>query len=236
VDRFDDRRAAGRVLARELADYAGRRDVVVLALPRGGVPVGFEVARALGAPLDVFVVRKLGVPGHSELAMGALASGGTMTINERVVVGLGIAEELIQRVADAERHELLRRERVYRPDRPLLPLTGRIVLLVDDGLATGATMRAAVLAVRAHQPSSVVVAVPSAPPDTVEELAETADAVICPRTPANFVAVGAAYTDFRQTTDDEVRRLLAAAAPNRDGASSGRGRGPAPPRPPTMDG
>jgi len=223
VDRFADRRAAGRILAGHLANYAGRDDVVVLALPRGGVPVGFEVARALRAPLDVFVVRKLGVPGHRELAMGALASGGTVTLNERVVVGLGIGEELVRRVAEAERVELRRRERAYRADRPLIPVAGRVVLLVDDGLATGATMRAAVYAVREQGPAWLTVAVPSAPPDTVEEMAEIADAVVCAWEPETFTAVGDSYADFRQTSDDEVRALLAMAGAGTDGAGTDGG-------------
>ena len=205
---FVDRREAGRVLARQLEKYSGRDDVVVLALPRGGVPVAYEVASALGAPLDVFLVRKLGTPGHRELAMGAIASGGVRVLNEDVVRWYGIPEAAIEAVAREEAEELLRRERAYREGRPAPALANRIVILVDDGLATGSTMRAAAQAVRAHHPSRVVVAVPVGAPQTCRELAEVADEVICARMPEPFSAVGQWYLNFDQTDDDEVRELL----------------------------
>jgi predicted phosphoribosyltransferase len=203
-DRFD----AGRALAARLSRYAGRNDVVVLALPRGGVPVGFEVAQALGAPLDIFLVRKLGVPGHEELAMGALASGGTRVLNAEVVRALRIPEEVIDAVAREEGRELERRERAYRGGRPPADVRGKIVILVDDGLATGSTMRAAVAALRKQQPGRVVVAVPVGAQETCEELRAEADEVVCARMPESFFAVGQWYDDFSQTTDDEVRDLL----------------------------
>ena len=168
---FQDRRDAGRTLAGLLDHYRGRPDVVVLGLPRGGVPVAFEVARALEAPLDVFVVRKLGVPGHEEFAMGAIASGGVVVINDDVVRGLGITPAEIQRVAEQEGRELLRREQAYRDGRPMPELAGRTVILVDDGLATGSSMHAAILALREHGPARIVVAVPAAPKSTCQELA-----------------------------------------------------------------
>src|SRR3954452_11466275 len=176
---FLDRDEAGRRLAEKLVAYAGRSDVIVLALPRGGVPVAFEVARALGAPLDVFVVRKLGVPGHEELAMAAIASGGRVVINREVVEGYNLPQQAIEATAAKERREIARREKVYRGDRPSIHLAGRIVILVDDGLATGATMAAAVLAVREQQPAGVVVAVPVGAASTVEELATQVDEVVC---------------------------------------------------------
>ncbi|NMH92684.1 erythromycin esterase [Pseudonocardia bannensis] len=209
---FRDRRDAGHVLAGLLDHYRGREDVVVLGLPRGGVPVAYEVARALDAPLDVFVVRKLGVPGREELAMGAIASGGVVIINDDVVRGLGIAPEVIQRVAEQEGRELLRREQAYRDGRPMPELEGRTVILVDDGLATGSSMRAAVAALRRHRPARIVVAVPAAPKSTCEELSTVVDEVVCATTPSPFLAVGASYWDFTQTTDEEVRDLLRAAA------------------------
>jgi predicted phosphoribosyltransferase len=210
--RFRDRTEAGRVLAEGLTNYAGRPDVVVLALPRGGVPVAFEAARALRAPLDVFVVRKLGVPGHEELALGAIASGGTRVLNDDVVRLLHIPPETIDAVTRGEEQELQRRERAYRGDRPPLDVRGRTVILVDDGLATGATMRAAVAALRQRQPDRVVVAIPVAAPATCEEFAREVDSLVCARTPEPFGAVGLWYEDFSQTTDDEVRDLLARAA------------------------
>lgn len=210
--RFRDRAHAGRALGERLRDrYAGSADVLVLGLPRGGVPVAFEVARVLAAPLDVFVVRKLGVPGHEELAMGAIASGGTRVLNEAVVDALGFGEEEIARAAAVERRELGRRERAYRGDRGPVDASGRTVILVDDGLATGSSMRAAALAVRAQGPKRVVVAVPVAAGQTSEELRADVDEVVCLRTPEPFYAVGAWYDDFAPTSDDEVRRLLAAA-------------------------
>ena len=206
--RFRNRTDAGRQLAGKLAPYADRPDVVVLALPRGGVPVASEVARALGAPLDVFVVRKLGVPGHEELAMGAVATGGLRVLNDEIVHGLDIPEREIAAVADRELHELSRRERLYRGDHPPPDVGGRTVILVDDGLATGATMRAAVQALRQQQPARIVVAVPTASPDTCEALKAAADDVVCAMTPEPFFAVGHWYDDFTQTTDDEVARSL----------------------------
>ncbi|MBV8506632.1 MAG: phosphoribosyltransferase [Alphaproteobacteria bacterium] len=208
--RYRNRTDAGRQLAEKLAVYANRPDVLVLALPRGGVPVGFEVARALGAPLDVFLVRKLGVPGHEELAMGAVATGGVRVLNDEIVSGLGISEHEIDAAVARELQELARRERLYRGDRTPPDLAGRTVILVDDGLATGATMRAAVAASRQQRPARIVVAVPTASPDTGEALKAEADGVVCAITPEPFFAVGQWYEDFRQTTDDEVRDLLCA--------------------------
>jgi predicted phosphoribosyltransferase len=205
---FLDRRDAGRALASRLENYTGRNDLIVLALPRGGVPVAYEVAAALGAPLDVFLVRKLGTPGHRELAMGAIASGGVRVLNDDVVRWYGIPDAAIESVAREEAEELARRERVYRDDRPAPDLTGRVVILVDDGLATGSTMRAAAQAVRAHQPSRVVIAVPVGARETCSELATIADEVICARTPVPFSAVGQWYLNFDQTADEEVRELL----------------------------
>jgi putative phosphoribosyl transferase len=196
------------VLASRLQSYAGRDDVVVLALPRGGVPVAYEVASALGAPLDVFLVRKLGTPGHRELAMGAIASGGVRVLNDDVVRWYGIPESAIESVAREETEELERRERAYRRDRPAPDLAGRIVILVDDGLATGSTMRAAAQAVRVHGPSRVIVAVPVGARQTCSEIAAVADEVVCARMPEPFSAVGQWYLDFVQTEDDEVRDLL----------------------------
>jgi predicted phosphoribosyltransferase len=209
---FVDRREAGAVLAERLRQFAGRRDVVVLALPRGGVPVGFEVARALGAPLDVFVVRKLGLPAHPELAMGAIASGGVRVLNEQVLESIAVSQAAIDAVTRTEQLELERRERAYRDGRPLVQTEGRIVILVDDGLATGSTMRAAVLAVRRLRPSRVVVAVPVGARQTCRQLREAADDVVCALNPEPFRAVGLWYRDFSQTTDAEVRQLLALAA------------------------
>lgn len=208
MERYSDRREAGRALAAALAPYAGRDDVVVLALPRGGVPVGYEVASALGAPLDVFVVRKLGVPGHEELAMGAIATGGVRVLVPSVVESLGISSDEIDSVADAERRELERRERQYRGNRPELDVRGRTVILVDDGLATGATMRAAVAALRQCEPARIVVAAPVGARDACDEFRVLADDVICARTPEPFYGVGLWYDDFSQTSDDEVRDLL----------------------------
>ncbi|MBW3546639.1 MAG: phosphoribosyltransferase [Actinobacteria bacterium] len=205
---YRDRAHAGQVLAERLRHYAGRPDVIVLALPRGGVPVGHEVARALQAPLDVFVVRKLGVPGHEELAMGAIASGGVRVINDVALAGLGIEEGTIDAVARREQEELDRREQRYRQGRPPPDVAGKVVILVDDGLATGATMRAAVAALRRHRPSRIVVAVPAAARPTCDQLAEEVDEVVAAATPSPFRAVGLSYLDFSQTTDDEVRRLL----------------------------
>jgi len=206
--RFIDRPDAGRALASRLAKYADRDDVVVLALPRGGVPVAYEVASALGAPMDVFLVRKLGTPGHRELAMGAIASGGIRVLNDDVVRWYGIPDAAIESVAREEEQELLRRERAYRQDRPAPDLARRTVIMIDDGLATGSTMRAAAQAVRARHPSRVVIAVPVGAKQTCAELASVADEVICARMPEPFSAVGQWYMNFDQTDDDEVRDLL----------------------------
>jgi predicted phosphoribosyltransferase len=205
---FRDRREAGRLLAAKLTAYAHRPDVIVLALPRGGVPVGYEVARALGAPLDVFVVRKIGVPGYEELAMGAVATGGVRVLNDQVVSRLGIPQHVIDAVAAREQQELARRERLYRGGRPPLDVRNRRVILVDDGLATGATMHAAIAALRQLHPARIVVAVPTASPETCEEMRAEADDVICAVTPEPFQAVGRWYQDFSQTTDEEVQDLL----------------------------
>ncbi len=208
MTQFADRREAGQQLAEALSAYAGREDLVVLGLPRGGVPVAFEVARALHAPLDVFVVRKLGVPGNPELAMGAIASGGVGVLNRGVVRRMGISDDAIERVAEEERQKLEERERIYRGARPDVDPQGKTVLLVDDGLATGATMRAAVNALREHEPQEIVVAVPTAPPDTCSDFEDVADEVVCVTTPRPFFGVGGAYQDFSQTTNEEVRDLL----------------------------
>lgn len=205
---FRDRAEAGDLLAARLSGLADRDDVVVLALPRGGAPVGYEVARALSVAFDVFVVRKLGVPGHEELAMGAIASGGVRLVNHDVVDALGIPPTVIDRVAQREHVELERREALYRGNRPLMPLKNKTVVLVDDGLATGATMRAAVTAVRQQEPARIIVAVPVGAASTCQELAGEADEVICLRMPDPFVAVGLWYRDFTPTSDHEVRTLL----------------------------
>ena len=205
---FADRHQAGQELASKLRKYRGRHDVVVLALPRGGVPVAFEIAEALDAPLDIFVVRKLGMPGHPEFAIGAIASGGVRVLSEDVIRWYGIPDSAIDAVARQELAELERREREYRQGRALTDLRDRIVILVDDGLATGSTMRAAVQAVRAHHPARVVVAVPVGAPTTCEEFADITDETVCARTPEPLSAVGLWYRDFSQTTDEEVRALL----------------------------
>jgi len=208
---FRDRSEAGQLLAQELSAYAGREDVIVLALPRGGVPVAFEVARAIHAPLDVFVVRKLGVPGHEELAMGAIASGGILVTEPNVIEELDIPPDVVAEVAAREQQERLRREREYRGDRPEADVRGRTAILVDDGLATGSTMRAAVAALRKLQPARIVVAVPVAAPSACAELAPEVDDIVCTRTPEPFYSVGRWYGEFSQTTDEEVRELLARA-------------------------
>jgi putative phosphoribosyl transferase len=205
---FADRADAGRRLADALAEYVEHPDVVVLALPRGGVPVGYEVARRLRAPLDVYLVRKLGVPGHEELAMGALASDGTCVVDDDLMAALGIDETELEAVIQREMGELRRRESAYREASPKLDLRGKIVIVVDDGLATGATMRAAAMALRAHDPAAIVVAVPVAAPRTAASLQRVADRVVCVYTPEPFHAVGLYYQNFEQTTDDEVRALL----------------------------
>jgi predicted phosphoribosyltransferase len=216
--RFRDRRDAGRALAARLSGYTGRPDVVVLALPRGGVPVGYEVAQALGVLLDVFLVRKLGAPGAPELAMGAVATGGGRVLNEDIVAYLGIPRQMIEAVEREERHELERRAQLYRGDRPFPDVHGRTVILVDDGLATGASMRVAIAAVRALGPARVVVAVPIAAPEVCAAFERVADEVVCAHTPPFFQAVGQWYDNFDQTEDDEVRALLASAANERRAA------------------
>jgi len=209
---YQDRRHGGRVLADALRGYAGRRDVVVLALPRGGVPVAYEVATRLRAPLDVFVVRKLGIPWDEEFAMGAIASGGVLVLNREVIDGLGIPKATVEAVIAREQAELSRREQRYRGGRPPLDVTGKICVLVDDGLATGSTMRAAVAGLRQRGPRRIVVAVPIAAPSTCQELSAEADEIVCAATPEPFVAVGRWYANFEQTTDEEVRAFLEAAA------------------------
>lgn len=205
---FKDRTAAGQRLAKDLKQYANRPDVIVLALPRGGVPVAYHVARELNAPLDVWLVRKLGVPGREELAMGAIASGGTRILNEEVVGMLSLPDEDINRVAAKEQRELERREKAYRGDRPPRELSDRTVILVDDGLATGASMHAAAVALRQHNPKQIIAAVPVSAPETCNELQVEVDEIICSETPRPFLAVGLWYNKFDQTTDQEVRDLL----------------------------
>jgi putative phosphoribosyl transferase len=209
---FQDRTDAGRQLAEHLLNYAERNDVIVLGLPRGGVPVAFEVAQRLGVPLDVFVVRKLGVPGHEELAMGAIAPGGVRVLNEDVLHVIPDAQAIVEMVTAIEREELERRERNYRSDRPPPDFKDRIVILIDDGLATGATMRAAVAALRQQESAKIIVAVPVGAPSTCQGLKNGADEVICLQTPVAFIGVGQYYADFSQTTDEEVRELLSQAA------------------------
>jgi predicted phosphoribosyltransferase len=211
-----DRREAGRILAQKLQHYANRADVLVLGLPRGGVPVAAEVANALKAPLDVFLVRKLGLPGHEEIAAGALASGGLRILNLPLLEMYAVTEREMARILLRERAELERQEHVYRSDRPPLDVRNKTIILVDDGLATGSTMRAAVLALKQGRPARLVVAVPVAPPDACESLRAVADAVFCPVTPEPFGAVGRWYVDFDQTTDEEVQEhLRSARAPRR---------------------
>jgi putative phosphoribosyl transferase len=210
--RYRNREHAGRVLAERLVLYAGRENLIVLGLPRGGVPVAFEVARRLGAPLDVFVVRKLGVPGHEELAMGAIASGGVRVLNEAVVEELGLDEATIARTAAAETAELDRRERALRGERGPVEVSGRTVIVVDDGLATGSTMRAAAVAVGAQRSERIVVAVPVAARQTVEKIGAEVDEIVCVQTPEPFRAVGLWYEDFTPVTEDEIRGLLTRAA------------------------
>lgn len=215
MTRFRDRFEAGRVLAEHLQPYAGRGDVVVLALPRGGVPVGFEVARRLRAPLEVFVVRKLGKPGSEELAMGAIATGGVRVLNQEVVQRYNISGKDIALAIEREERELARRERLFRGGRPPPRIEGQTVILVDDGLATGSTMRAAVMALREQEPARIVVGVPVGAPETCGEFEDEADEVICAVSPERFYAVGSWYEDFTQTTDEEVRELLERSARER---------------------
>jgi putative phosphoribosyl transferase len=205
---FQDRFEAGRILASRLRQFAHRNDVLVLGLPRGGVPVAFEVARILNTPLDVFLVRKLGVPGQEELAMGAIASGGIRVVNRTVVDALGITMADIQQAALQQQAELDRRERAYRDGRPMLDARGQIAILIDDGLATGSSMRVAIMALRKREPQRIVVGVPVAAPSVCEELESQADEVVCAVTPEPFFAVGQWYRDFPQTSDEEVRDLL----------------------------
>jgi putative phosphoribosyl transferase len=209
---FADRAEAGEVLAEKLEGYAGRDDVIVLALPRGGVPVAYEVATALGVPLDVFLVRKLGAPGHEELAMGAIASGDVVVMNEDVVKAMKVSDEVVEAKIASERQELARRESAYRDDRPSLHVERRTVILIDDGLATGSTMRAAVTALRRQRPARIVVAAPIGAASTCDEIRTIADEVICAVTPEPFRAVGLWYDNFEQTSDDEVSDLLARAS------------------------
>jgi|SRR5689334_7633563 len=205
---FRDRAHAGQLLSKQLTAYANRADVIVLALPRGGVPVAREIARRLHAPLDVFVVRKLGAPGQEELAMGAIASGGVRVLNQDVVESMGIPAHVIESVTVQEASELARRERLYRGDRPAPDVTGRIAILVDDGLATGATMRAAIAALRLMTPRRIVVAVPIAAVPTRREFAREVDEIVCLQTPEPFFSVGFWYDDFSQTTDEDIREML----------------------------
>ena len=206
---FRDRFEAGRLLGPAVNErLRGRSDIVVLALPRGGVPVGYEVARALGAPLDVFIVRKLGVPGHEELAMGAIASGGVRVLKDDVLRHIPVPKQTIEAVAAREQMELVRRERSYRGSKPPLDVSGKTVVVVDDGLATGSTMRAAVRALRAMNAATIIVAVPVAAQETCEEFRAEVDDIVCLRTPEPFQAVGLWYEDFTQTTDEEVHELL----------------------------
>lgn len=206
---FKDRTEAGRFLAEKLADYTNNPNVVVLALPRGGVPVAYEVAQTLNAPLDIFVVRKLGVPGYDELAMGAIASGGVRVLNSRVVDYLDISDQMIETVAVREQRELERRERLYRGPRPPVDVRGRTVIIVDDGMATGSTMRAAVRALRQQQPEKIIVAVPVGARETCDSFAKEVDTMcVCAITPEPFDGVGLWYRDFAQTSDEEVQQLL----------------------------
>jgi len=220
IKTFVDRYEAGRLLAAKLEHLAGRRDLTVLALPRGGVPVAFEIATRLGAPMDVFTVRKLGVPGQEELAMGAIAPGNTLVLNESLVSYLRIPQSIIEGVAAIERKELERRNRLYRGVRPPPEITNRTIVLIDDGLATGSTMRAAIFAVRRQDPKTIIVAVPVAPPSTLAELQREADDVISLLQPDPFDGVGRWYSDFSQTSDDEVRNLIESA--NADKPGTGR--------------
>ncbi|HEV2495712.1 MAG TPA: phosphoribosyltransferase [Terriglobia bacterium] len=205
---FEDRVEAGQILASQLRAYADRADVVVLALPRGGVPVAFEIAQALRAPLDVMIVRKLGVPGHEELALGAIALGGVRVLNRRLVEELALSPSTIEAIARRQQVELERREKLYRGERPATQVAGQVVILVDDGIATGSTMRAAVQALRQQKPARIVVAVPVAPPSVCEEMQTVVDELICLAQPAGFFAVGQWYRDFSETSDEQVRSLL----------------------------
>lgn len=208
MDKYINRRQAGRILAHLLRIYAQNPSVIVLALPRGGVPVAYEIANELSVPLDVFIVRKLGVPWHEELAMGAIASGGTVVLNDELVQSLNIQTSAIEQVVKREQKELLRREHVYRGKHPFPRLSGKIIILVDDGIATGATIQAAIQALKKYHPANIIVAVPVAANTTCEALTEDVEMLICPLRPINFYSVGLWYEDFSQTTDDEVVELL----------------------------
>jgi len=208
VEKYENRQEAGKILAEQLKEYANRSDVIILALPRGGVPIAYEIAKELNLPLDVFIVRKLGVPRHEELAMGAIAMGGTKVLNENIIQELHISSDDIEEVAAAELQELKRREIVYRKNKPPLDVKNKVVILVDDGIATGATIRAAVAALRQLHPSFIVIAVPVAEVTTCEKMALIADRVVCPLKPRYFYAVGAHYHHFDQTSDKEVTDLL----------------------------
>ncbi|EKD74155.1 MAG: Phosphoribosyltransferase [uncultured bacterium] len=208
MERFLNRYQAGKLLAEQLKSYAKKPDVIVLALPRGGVPVAYEVAKKLSVPLEVFIVRKLGVPGHEELAMGAIATGGVVVFNDEIVDNLTISQAAINRVIQAEQQELQRRELTYRGNRPFPALSGKTIILVDDGIATGATMRAAIKSLRQQSPAAIIMAVPVAALSTCEEIANNVDKIVCLLKPHNFYAVGAWYEDFSQTTDNEVFELL----------------------------
>ncbi len=212
LSRFKNRTQAGELLAEQLMRYAGRKDVIVLALPRGGVPVGYAVAHKLGVPLDILLVRKLGLPGQEEFAIGAIASGGSRFLQEDVMAAYRIPDSVINKVTQRETIELERRERLYRADRPALAWKERVLILVDDGLATGSTMKVAVLAARKADPAHIIVAVPVAPQETIDKLEPDVDELICLKTPAPFFAVGAWYEKFDQTSDDDVIRLLNDAA------------------------
>ena len=215
MERFLNRYQAGKLLAEQLKSYAKKPDVIVLALPRGGVPVAYEVAKKLSVPLEVFIVRKLGVPGHEELAMGAIATGGVVVFNDEIVDNLTISQAAINRVIQAEQQELQRRELTYRGNRPFPALSGKTIILVDDGIATGATMRAAIKSLRQQSPAAIIMAVPVAALSTCEEIANNVDKIVCLLKPHDFYAVGAWYEDFSQTTDNEVFELLTKAHQNR---------------------
>lgn len=206
--KFHDRKEAGLILAEQLKEYSHQSNVIVLALPRGGVPVAYEIAKALAVPLDVFIVRKLGVPGHEELAMGAIASGGTPIFNEDIVQSLRLKQSAIDSVLQSEQKELQRREKLYRGNKPPLALEDKTIILVDDGMATGATMRAAIQALELHKPATIIVAVPVAALSTYEELSPLVNKIICPLKPRQFYAVGLWYEQFTQTSDSEVIELM----------------------------
>lgn len=206
--KYQNRHEAGKILAKHLKKYSEKKDVIILALPRGGVPVGYEVAKALSVPLDVFIVRKLGVPFQEELAMGAIASHDALVLNDEIIQTLNISQSDIHKVMQSEKKELKRRENLYRGNRPALALQDKTVILIDDGIATGATMRAAILAIRTQNPQKIVMAVPVAAASTCEEMSPLVDELICPLMPTAFYAVGAWYENFSQTTDEEVSELL----------------------------